>query len=134
MSEPTRPVPPFSPGLAVWFAMLGSVVFYAGVVFFVGSARVEGPVLPWWPFAVAAIVCAWLAFLFHRGIGERSRSERRAAEAASPLVDPVLIRVWALDEAVGVIGLVAALFGGGISVFVPFGVAALALLFLHRPR
>jgi hypothetical protein len=136
MPDPNRPALPFSPGLAVWFAMVGSIVFYAGIAVFLDRQQTSGPVVPWWPFAIAAIVCAWLAFLFHRSLAERSRSERRRAEAETgPMrVDPLQVRIWALDEAVGVIGVTAALLGGGLATFVPFGVAALALLLLHRPR
>jgi hypothetical protein len=133
MSDPNRPAPPFSPAHAVWFAMLGSILFYGGVAAFLG-ADLDAPRLPWWPFAVAAAVCAWLALLFQRSIAEESRSERRAREETPVLVDPRRIRVWALDEAVGVVGLVAALFGGGLATFVPFGLAAAGLLVMHRPR
>lgn len=41
---------------------------------------------------------------------------------------------WALDELVGLLGVVLALWGASLAGWLPFALAGLALLFIHRPR
>jgi hypothetical protein len=60
------------------------------------------------------------------GIGEAPTAPA-AAIPAGRLV------AWALDEAVGILGLVWVLLGGSLAGFVPFLVGSALLLWVHRP-
>jgi hypothetical protein len=121
----------------IWSAMLGAVVVY-GVVcvltvdktgaledtdvewprqVFSAVAVTLGCVSVWWrrhflPPEPRAVVASRLEFVQFQGYG---------------------VFAWTLCDAIGVCGLVLALVVHDASEFIPFGAAAVALLFLHRP-
>jgi len=125
--------PPQGPVRQVqWFAMTGSVFVYALVAFFVTRGGVERStvVSPWLLAGVAAVV-AVAGLVLYRRVAEDA--------AAKPDRDPHLIRpmemaVWALDDAVAVLGVVGALVSGSFTLVPVHTLVALVLLALHRPR
>ncbi len=83
--------------------------------------------------AVVSVATAGVAHLFWR----------RAAGANLPLHailerDPaqsfiLFVQAWVFDESIAVYGLVQALLGIPPAIWLPFGVASIVLLLLHRP-
>ena len=129
------PLPPRSALWIGWGAMALAVVTYAGV----GLVVAEGhpPVaagLPVWLLPALAAAAAFAAVLLQlrRTIAGDPDGAPSAVTARSALTGAVV--VWALDDAVAIIGLVALLTGAAPRLFAIYLAAALALLVLHRPR
>lgn len=114
----------------IWLAMATAPLMYGVVLALVLPALeiADGPVVPVWVFGVAAMVMVWVSTLVRRQWGADSGTRGVAA------VPPMMIVTWALDESVAVLGLVAVLLGSPLATYVPFGVIALGLLWLHRPQ
>ena len=123
-SKPPAPTPPVR--MTLWLAMLSSVILYAVVVVVV-TPSMEPISLPAAVFPVAAILAGFAGFVAHRRMTEESRRD------SAPL-HPMELLAWVLDEAVGVIGLVAAILAASPVTFVAYGVVSLVLLLLHRPQ
>lgn len=123
----------------IWAAMVGAVAVYLLLGMQLGGRMAFGelsrsPILPI-AFGMVALGNAFAASFFWRRL--RAADEERASrpEAASESHSSQLPRwivVWALDESVGVFGLVLALLGYPLSIWVGFPLGAAVLLTLHR--
>jgi F0F1-type ATP synthase membrane subunit c/vacuolar-type H+-ATPase subunit K len=120
----------------VWGAMLASQAVYFGVLLAgLGSAGVLASppaVLPGVLAAVAASQAVGAHILWRRasGAGLPLHAVRRNPVAA---FQSYLI-AWALDEAIGIYGLVLGLLGFGSETWAAFCAGGAVMLLLHRPR
>ena len=115
----------------IWAAMLGAVALY-GVVCAVAVGAPDGEPAAEaagvrYGFSVVAIVLG--------GLSAWCRRRFLAADATLGLarIQVQAVVVWALSEAVGLCGVATAVLTREAREFPPFGAAATALLFLHRP-
>ena len=122
----------------IWMWMLGAVAAYGAVCFIaLRTAEMDGgggPELLHNVFTVAAIVVGALSVWWWRHF--------LSADPASAGVDNGMgfsqfqthsFIVWALSEAVAIVGLMLAFVLRSFQEFVPFGVAGAALLVMHHP-
>ena len=118
----------------VWLAMIVSMVVY-GAVAFVVTGAVERPdaALPSWLLPVLAGLLAVTAVLLYPRLTAEDEANRRRREDRV-VIRPGEIAVWALDEAVAILGLVAAFLSGTAQFYVVYGVVAIFLLLTHRRR
>ncbi|HSO06579.1 MAG TPA: hypothetical protein VLW45_05045 [Pelomicrobium sp.] len=122
----------------VWFVLLASVLVYFGMAIsgLLKPASALGP--DWLPsvFGGVAVAAAAAAhWLWRRATGaglpiHRAQSGRPALAA---MLGQRLLLAWALDEAIGVLGLAVALLGFPKEEWFLFFVVSLALLLAHRP-
>ncbi len=120
-----------------WAAMFGAVAVYGGVcLFLLGKEAVGNDRTPLLhnAFGVAGIVFGALSIWWRRHF--------LSADPAPAGVDAGMaftrfqahsVVLWALSDAVAVCGLVLALIVRSFQEFVPFGIAAGALLVMHHP-
>lgn len=122
----------------VWAAFLASQAAFLVVALSLEPRGLPPPRAVAVAFGVLAAFQAVLADLFFR------RAERLAAappgrgapteEARRPAALRRALVAWALDETIALLGLVLALLGASASTWGGFGVVAVVLLVLHRPR
>lgn len=105
----------------VWLVIVASIVVY-GVLAFVLNLNFTEMGIPPWVLIVLAVSSCGLALMMMK--------------AAPAGMDPAIrdVIVWASLETVGLIGMFAAWVSGNGTVFLPFGLVALALLVVSRPR
>jgi len=124
--------------MMVWAIMVGSVFFYGGVAFLVAGGMngagvwAGNPGVPVWLFPLLAFVAAWAAVLVRQRLAEASPPRNPSAQEQAALFQRSIV-VWAVDESVAVLGLVAVFLGSPATHFVAYGVVSLLLLFWHRP-
>ena len=102
--------------------MMAAVVIYGVVAFF----AVQGEPKSLGSLAVALPVAA--LFIAGTALWLRSRMDGSSPSLIRDLV------VWCVDEGVAIVGLVAAMLSNNPNAFLPYGVASLVLLVLHRPQ
>jgi hypothetical protein len=145
----------------LWFALMASVAIYGGVVFLLASQAGEAATtLPLPPLVFAALAAANAAtgIVMYRQFtspdrirarlqqppaqhsGENqaqlqalSAEERRLASVPALVLTASIIR-WALFESVAIFGLVQAITSRSFEVFLPYGLAAIALQAMTPPR
>lgn len=134
--------------------MMAALLFYAVLVWFVASKRLETPMPP----AFALPVHALLAFVALAGglLFVRASFSDAALSKAPAAVPPTgipalsprdrqlfavlaygrtrLIIAWAFFEAIGVYGVICVFLGHPAERMLPFVAVALAAMALHRPR
>lgn len=133
----------------IWGSFLASLGVYAVVLAVVAPARgaIDGGLVAllrpvFWVLAVGG----GAASIWWRRRVVAQLAELRVAEAAAipagaagmsatraNLLRINCVIVWGLNEAVGIFGVLLGLIAGDLAEFVPFAVAAAALLYLHRP-
>jgi F0F1-type ATP synthase membrane subunit c/vacuolar-type H+-ATPase subunit K len=121
----------------IWRAMLGAVVVY-GVVcaLTIDTAAAFEDTDVEWPrhvFSAVAVALGGVSMWWRRHFlppDPPTAEERRLGFVQFQGYGVV---AWTLCDAIGVCGLVLALVVHDASEFIPFGAAAVALLFLHRP-
>jgi hypothetical protein len=90
--------------------------------------------LPYLFGAIAAIVAVAAHILWRRWSPADLPVHRARARAADiPILRVRLVQVWALDSMAGILGVVLALLGFPMDVWIWFMLAPAALLFLHHP-
>jgi F0F1-type ATP synthase membrane subunit c/vacuolar-type H+-ATPase subunit K len=121
----------------IWSAMLTALALYGVVcLLVVGPAETQNPDTERLRHAFSAVglVLGVLSFWWHRHFlpAESHRPEGEAGIDFARLQGHGVV-VWALSEAVGLCGLALAVVVHDVREFVPFGVAAAALLVRLRP-
>jgi hypothetical protein len=135
----------------LWGALTAAVIAYAGVCFMVtrewGSADPEfartlylviaftalttGAASVWWRRSFAMSPGSPL-FLFVRESADAPPHEE-AVKIAMQRLQTNCVIVWAMSEAVALLGLVLCLLSRDFPAYLPFGTGALLLLHAHRP-
>lgn len=134
-----RPSPGAGPALPVrllvWLAMLNAVVLYGVVAFLVARPEAGAPGVPIGLFPALGALLGAAALLSPRFLPEPDpeRDSQGAARRPAGIRTKEFV-IWALDESVAVVGLVAALVLGNPRMAIPYVLAGAALLVLHRPR
>jgi hypothetical protein len=121
--------------LLVWLALLNAVLLYGVVSFLVARPAAEPSPIPAGLFPALGVLLAAAAVFSPRFLPDSSPSrdsEGRSAPAVGIRTKEFVM--WALDESVAVVGLVAALLGGDPKLVVPYVVVGAGLLVLHRPK
>ncbi len=122
----------------VWFALLASVLVYFGIAMS-GILRPAAALAPAWlpgvlgGLAVAAALAAHWLWRRATGAGLPVHRAPSGRPALTTLLGRHLLLAWALDEAIGVLGLAMALLGFPKEEWFLFFVVGLALLLAHRP-
>jgi F0F1-type ATP synthase membrane subunit c/vacuolar-type H+-ATPase subunit K len=117
----------------IWFAMFAALLTYAGISALLANTSEpmnEDALQPLrYGFTVAGIVIGAASIIWRR------RFLPSGAHAPLPLaqLQTHSIIVWAMSEAVAVLGLILSVLTHSFREFVPFGLAAAGLLALHRP-
>jgi len=121
----------------LWVVMIVSQVAYVGVAALVKlppRAELVATLEPVFA-ALAGAIAVGSVVLRRRALEEPIRSG--ALDLATPeglaRATSLYIVGLTLSEAVGILGLLLALLSGSLEPMLPFGVGALALLWLHRP-
>lgn len=132
----------------IWFAMLGAVAIYAAIALSV-SVAVGQPLDPIAVKILTAVACVAgvmslitrFALLSPASIAEKipeairdSRDDERLLHEIGKVAFAPLIASFALAESVAIVGFALALLGGDPEAFIPFGAAALMLLWMNRPE
>jgi hypothetical protein len=122
--------------MVIWGAMLAAVATYGAVcLLVVGPVGTHGESqddMGRYALTAVAIVLGGGSYWWRRRfLSQIAREPAAATELAR--IQSYAIVLWAASEAVAVCGLVLAFVIGNFWEFVPFGVASIALLALHRP-
>lgn len=142
----------------LWSALMMSVVVYGGAAFMItsqGDAEAAGFPMPPFVLPLVAVIAATTGAVLYRHFTSPDRI-RALLQAAQPPSDtqeqqalparerqlsrvPALVLTatilrWALFESVAIFGLVLAISDLSFEAFVPYGVAAIALMAMTPPR
>lgn len=122
----------------LWWSLVGALVLYMGMAHVVPLQASPGvPVAVLLGVFVALSVGIALGSLAHRSRALSGPIRRGELDPTSPegraKAFPAFIVNLALSESVGIYGLVLAFLSGRAGLAIPFGLAGLALLYLHRP-
>lgn len=111
----------------IWISFLFAVFAYGLVGFLLADPRETG--LSGWLLPGVAVAFGGVALLIPRWMPSpvESRGDRASTGAAEVIS-------WAFDESVAVVGLLSVFLGGTWSGTLPYLLASLVLLWLHRPR
>jgi hypothetical protein len=118
----------------LWMAMFSSIAIYGAVcVVAVGNGDGDAEATAVWRYGLstAGVVLGALSVWWRRYFLPSDALPPRALGFAQLQGHAVV--TWALSEAVGICGVVAAFVLGAAREYIPFGAAAAALLLLHRP-
>ena len=121
----------------IWFAMLSAIGSYTVVCLLVvgiqdAGRRAENDSLRYAMTGIATVlgvISVWWRWHF---LSASTTQEAPAKLSFARLQSHSLV-VWALSEAVAIVGLAMGLLTQSFAEFLPFAVAAAALLLLHRP-
>ena len=114
---------------AIWVTFLVGLIAHTGLgVTLAGSLETPPEILRTIAISqtVIAVLCAGGSFLLWRKRNSRGNTTQQ--------VHTYSCLTWGLDELVGLLGLVLALSGAALAGWLPFALAGLALLFIHRPK
>jgi len=125
----------------VWAALLASIALYVAIPSLV-PPRAE----PW--YAAKTAVAGFVAGIFSLALAVGTFAIRESLarrHLRSGAIDPdtaegfgrlrtALLLMWALCDAIAVIGLLIAVLAGSPALVLPYAIGAAALLFLHRPQ
>jgi hypothetical protein len=120
----------------IWLALLASQAVYIGVALIfsdaVGTGLGDNRILSV-ALALVSVASAALAHsLWRRASGAGlSLHEIATRQPARSVV--FFIQAWAIDESIAIYGLMQALLGVPIAIWLPFSCAGALLLVLHRP-
>jgi hypothetical protein len=121
----------------VWLAFLGSLVMYAAVLLVLpgGTPAAEELASVLRPFfTLVAVGIGVASFIVKRlALAAPASATAPASTDDAARLRAACIVAWALSEGVAVLGLVLGFLGGRAADFVPYGVVAALLLYLHRP-
>lgn len=121
----------------LWAVLLASQLVYAAIALS-GLSVMRGPGLgdrvpAFAPLlAGVAVATAVLAHVWWRRGQVRADAEMDPAARTSARFGTAIV-TWAIDESVGVYGLLLALTGHGVGAWAPFAALAFALFSVHRP-
>jgi len=121
---------------ALWIAFLGAPVIYLAVAFLMLRGRQEGFIAP--PalrilkpvLAFAGVLLLAGAFFARRALLARASADRTSALLG---LQVALLVGWTMTEAVGVLGLLLVVLGGGLSVALPFLLVSFGALVWQGP-
>ncbi len=120
----------------IWLALLASQAVYIAVALlhpgFGDSNLAENRVFSI-ALAIVAVVSGGMAHFFWRRASGASLALHEISSRSPAQTFPLYIQAWVIDESIAIYGLVQALLGISITIWVPFSVAGALLLIIHRP-
>ncbi len=121
----------------IWGAMLGAVLTYGVVCLVIVGAgdagRLEENNALRYALSAAAILVGAVSVWWRRRFLPGETAAGAPVKLAFAQVQSHSVIVWALSEAVALFGLVMGVLTHSFAEFLPFALAAAALLLLHRP-
>jgi hypothetical protein len=120
----------------VWLLLLASQAVYIAVALLhpgLGATDLaENPIFSV-ALALVAVVSGGMAHILWRRASGANLSLHEFSSRHPVQMFPLFIMAWSIDESIAIYGLVQALLGISIMIWLPFSLAGALLLMLHRP-